>query len=134
MKQLILNDKILDLHLYKSEEEFEKKIVSESDKIFGSTTIYLDIKKRIGKSILSIPDGYLIDYSFPNSPSLFLIENELSNHDTFRHIAPQLLRFAQSFNSLDKVFRINRVSLKDEELTDHEINNLKESDYKSLDF
>mgnify|MGYP001161240145 FL=1 len=98
MKQLILNDKILDLHLYKSEEEFEKKIVSESDKIFGSTTIYLDIKKRIGKSILSIPDGYLIDYSFPNSPSLFLIENELSNHDTFRHIAPQLLRFAQSFN------------------------------------
>ena len=43
-------------------------------------------------------------------------------------------KFIPPFESLDKVFRINRVSLKDEELTDHEINNLKESDYKSLDF
>ena len=43
-------------------------------------------------------------------------------------------KFIPPFNSFDKVFRVNRVSLKDEELTDHEINNLKESDYKSLDF
>ena len=43
-------------------------------------------------------------------------------------------KFIPPFESLDKVFRINRVSMKDEELTDHEINNLKESDYKSLDF
>ena len=43
-------------------------------------------------------------------------------------------KFVPPFDSLDKVFRINRVSLKDEELTDHEINNLNESDYKSFDF
>ncbi len=49
MKLLILDNKILYLHLYKPEKEFEKKIVSESGKIFRSTTIYLDIKKEFVK-------------------------------------------------------------------------------------
>jgi hypothetical protein len=38
------------------------------------------------------------------------------------------------FESLNNVFRINRVSLEDEELPSYQERNLKESDYKSLDF
>ncbi len=43
-------------------------------------------------------------------------------------------KFIPTFESLDNVFRINRVSLEDEELPSYQERNLKESDYKSLDF
>lgn len=97
MKQILSKNKIYNYHEYRTEDEFEKKIVEQSDYIFGEESIYLDIKKRVGKSVLSIPDGYLIDFTISNKPVLYLIENELSSHSTFGHIAPQVLRFAQSY-------------------------------------
>ena len=98
MDKLIVGNDIYEYYKYQYEDNFEKKIVSQSKNIFGENSIYIDIKKRIGKGILSIPDGYLLDFTFPENPALFLIENELSHHDTFRHIAPQMIKFAQSFN------------------------------------
>ena len=35
-------------YVYSKEADFEKMIVENSDKIFGSTGIYFDIKKLIG--------------------------------------------------------------------------------------
>ena len=106
MDQILIKNKIFNCYEYKTEDEFEKKIVENSDNIFGDKTIYLDIKKRVGKTILSIPDGYLIDYTFPNTPSLYLIENELSSHSTFRHIAPQILKFAQSYMQFKRELKL----------------------------
>ncbi len=97
MNKILRNNKIYNIYNYKTENEFEKKIVEKADKIFGEYSIYIDIKRRIGNKILSIPDGYLIDYSFPNNPSLFIIENELSSHDPYRHIGSQILKFATSY-------------------------------------
>lgn len=84
---------------FDKEDEFESIIVKNARSIFGLDTIYLDIKKRIGKSnlIQTVPDGFLIDLSTPNLPRLFVIENEIVSHDPFRHIGIQLLSFATSF-------------------------------------
>jgi len=98
MDKILRNNKVYSLYNYRTEDEFERKIIEKSNFIFGENSIYIDIKKRIGNKILSIPDGYLIDYSFNNSPTLFIIENELSNHDPYRHIGSQMLRFAISYD------------------------------------
>lgn len=65
----------------------------------GEKSIYIDIKKRIGDSILSIPDGYLLDFSFADEPKLYIIENELVTHDPYKHIGQQILKFAISYKA-----------------------------------
>lgn len=84
---------------YDKESDFEKVIVELSEKIFGPDSIYFDIKKRVkGKEIVSIPDGYVLDYANPNKPRLYILENEIVSHDPFKHIGNQMLRFVVSFD------------------------------------
>jgi hypothetical protein len=97
MEKLLLNNKIYSYYEYPLEKEFEQIIVEKSAQIFGKNSIYIDIKKRIGDSILTIPDGYLIDFSFQADPRLYIIENELSSHDPYKHIGSQILKFAISY-------------------------------------
>ena len=83
---------------YDSEEEFEQAVVDHSREIFGPDSVYFDIKKRLkNENVLTIPDGYLLDFSFQHSPRLYIIENELVEHDPFRHIGQQLLKFATAY-------------------------------------
>jgi len=101
MEKLYYDDKNFVFYEYETEKEFEEKIVEYANKIFGDKSIYIDLKKRIGKDkILSIPDGYLLDFSFANDPKLYIIENELAVHDAYRHIGQQILRFAISYKQL----------------------------------
>jgi hypothetical protein len=96
----ILNKNVTYIYYeYPSEKEFEQTIVQHSQHIFGSKSIYIDIKKRIGDSIITIPDGYLMDFSFEKEPRLYIIENELSSHDPYKHIGSQLLKFAISYKA-----------------------------------
>lgn len=85
-------------YVYSKEADFEKMIVENSDKIFGSTGIYFDIKKLIGtpKKGATIPDGYFLDLTFHNDPRLYLVEVELNSHDVYGHIGEQILRFGIS--------------------------------------
>jgi hypothetical protein len=84
---------------YENEKNFEGLIVRFAEQIFGQSSVYIDVKKRIGKTILSIPDGYLIDFSFPRDPRLYIIENELARHDPYKHIGQQLLKFSVSYKA-----------------------------------
>ena len=120
---------------YSLEAEFEKEIVNNAQAIFGSQTIYVDTKKKIGDSIVSIPDGYLIDLSFPTDPKLYIIENELSSHDPYKHIGAQILRFAISYKEsgrkikkllLDHVLNQNEDLKKLEEVA-------KKASYRNID-
>lgn len=100
MKRLIYENKIFTRHDYASENEFEKLIIQYSKEIFGINSIYIDIKKKIGvDNILTIPDGYLMDFSFESDPRLYIIENELAKHDPYKHIGQQLLKFAISYKA-----------------------------------
>ena len=97
MEKLLIENKVYSYYEYPLEKEFEQIIVEKSTQIFGKNSIYIDIKKRIGDSILTIPDGYLIDFSFQADPRLYIIENELSSHDPYKHIGSQILKFAISY-------------------------------------
>lgn len=100
MSRLIYQDKIFTQYEYSSEKEFEKSVIKYSKAIFGDNSLYIDVKKKIGNdNILTIPDGYLIDFSFKSDPKLYIIENELVVHDPYKHIGQQLLKFAISYKA-----------------------------------
>ena len=102
MTLIIINGKQYELFSFDLEEDFEREIVNHAEEIFGKNTILFDVKKRlksIKTSIVSIPDGYLIEASNPDKPRLFILENELAEHDPFNHIGIQLMRFGTSYGS-----------------------------------
>jgi hypothetical protein len=84
---------------FSNEADFEKSVVALADEIFGPSSIYVDVKKRVrGKEIVTIPDGYVIDMTEADNPKLFVIENEIVSHDPFQHIGIQMLKFVTSFD------------------------------------
>lgn len=97
MYKLICNGRVYNSYQYLKENEFESVVVEHSSEIFGKQSIYFDVKKKIGKTNqgATIPDGYLIDFTF-EKPQLYYVEIELSSHDVFGHIAPQIFKFAVS--------------------------------------
>lgn len=100
MDYLLVEGRVFRPYLWELEEDFEREVVMHSRDLFGEESVYIDIKKRIGKGdILSIPDGYLIDFSFKDEPQLYIVENELSTHDPFSHIGEQLLKFSISYKA-----------------------------------
>jgi len=100
MSRLIYKDKIYNHYQYSSEKEFEERIILYSSAIFGSNSLYIDVKKKIrNENIATIPDGYLVDFSFKTDPKLYIIENELVVHDPYKHIGQQLLKFAISYKA-----------------------------------
>ena len=100
---------------YDQEREFEAVIKSNARLLFGSSTIYIDLKARISSAALgmSIPDGILFDFKNIDSPDFYLVEVELAKHDFYRHIFAQVTKFIaffrnpQSRNQLvEKVFPV----------------------------
>lgn len=97
MERIVSGNDIYYLKEYQLEKDFEQDVVANYRHIFGNDTVYIDIKKKIGDNIVTIPDGYLLDFTFSNTPRLYIIENELSVHDAYKHIGTQLLKFAVSY-------------------------------------
>ena len=99
MSQLVTPYGTFNLIHYETEQEFERAVVGHLNDIFGERRIYLDCKRRIGAKDgkQSVPDAYLIDVSSPCDPQLYVVENEISSHDLFKHIGVQLLQFSVSF-------------------------------------
>lgn len=97
MERIVCGNDIYYLKEYQLEKDFEQDVVANYRYIFGPETVYIDIKKKIGDSIVTIPDGYLLDFTFAHNPRLYIIENELGIHDAYKHIGSQLLKFAISY-------------------------------------
>lgn len=89
---------------YDDEKTFEKTLERIAQHVFGERTMYFNLKRKIRSrtDIVGIPDGYLLDFSDPESTSFFLVEVELSTHSVFDHIVPQILRFNQAFDDSSK--------------------------------
>ncbi|MDV3954914.1 hypothetical protein CMT74_03375 [Elizabethkingia anophelis] len=135
MERLVQGNKTYSYYEYGKEQEFEQVIVQQANHIFGSNSIYIDIKKRIGDSIITIPDGYLIDFSFEAEPRLYIIENELSSHDPYKHIGSQLLKFAISYKASGrkiKAFLLEHLIANPKSLSITE-NSLTKAGYRNID-
>lgn len=97
--KIALNNQVFSPTPFNSEQELETAVVSNGLNIFGEKSIYIDIKKKVksaNTSFTNIPDGYVLD--FRSNPKLWVIENELSNHNVFSHVGVQMLKFATQFS------------------------------------
>lgn len=84
-----------------SEAKFEEIVLELSSQIFGIASIYIPIKRRVGReNLVTIPDGYVIDMADPGAPKLYVVENEIVSHDPFKHIGIQMLKFVTSFDEI----------------------------------
>lgn len=86
---------------YEKESELEDAVNEVKGALFGSSRIYLDDKKKIGKKggTSNLPDGYLIDLTNSQDPKIFVVENDLASHQHLKHIAVQILEFSLSFET-----------------------------------
>jgi len=82
------------------EPSLEESIKANAKLIFGEGRYYLDCKRRMGakgkEKRFNIPDGFLLDLR-REDPRLFVVENELAEHDLFKHFGVQLLEFSHSY-------------------------------------
>src|SRR5437870_337119 len=88
-----------ELEPFEDEADLEAAILQVAPVLFGENRIYLDVKRKIGLQgrTRNIPDGYLLDLSSVREPNLYVVENELSSHESIKHIAVQILEFSLSF-------------------------------------
>ena len=136
MEKIIFNDRIYNRYDFLLEKDFESKVVEYSKSIFGKDTVYFDTKKKLSKGeIIAIPDGYLIDFTFENNPRLYIVENELSSHDVFRHIGEQILKFAVSYKASGHKLKKVLLQYLDTQDKDKTLINekLKQSNYRNID-
>ena len=61
-------------HPFDKEAELEQAISELMTPLLGESSIYLDVKKLIAEKgkTRNIPDGYLLDFSSPRKPVLYL--------------------------------------------------------------
>jgi predicted transport protein len=95
---IFLDGKRFAQYSYNNEDEFEKDVSSNAKKLFGENIIYINTKLKMGSKSLggSIPDGFLFDFTDVKNSYFYLVEIELSTHDFYRHIFPQITKFFSS--------------------------------------
>jgi hypothetical protein len=83
----------------KETEDLEPMVIEHAQDIFGKNSIYFDKKQKL-KSLAgvgSIPDGLVI--MFGSVPQWHIVEVELSSHDPYAHIVPQVDKFINGIDN-----------------------------------
>jgi hypothetical protein len=96
--KISIDKTIYEQDSFSSEQELEEAVQKHAEDIFSNDSVYACIKRRVtnkNNNFINIPDAYVID--FRGRPKLWVVENELSTHDSFRHIGVQMLQFASQF-------------------------------------
>jgi predicted transport protein len=98
---IVVNSSRLLEYEYKNEKDFEIDISENSKYLFGDKTIYINSKKKVEAKTLggAIPDGFFFDFSDSSDPQFYIVEVELSKHDFFSHIFPQITKFFAFFKN-----------------------------------
>jgi predicted transport protein len=98
---LYFNGKRFNELPFQNEDEFERLVVENSRILFGEKSLYIDLKSRVEGRVLgsAIPDGLLMDFRDPENPEFYLVEVELSQHDFYKHIFPQVTKFFAFFKN-----------------------------------
>jgi len=98
---------------YPKEEDIERDVIQNSQLFFGDKSLFIDAKRKIDSKFIgaTIPDGFLFDFSEPDNPEFYIVEVELSSHDFYKHIFPQITKFFAFFKNqqsqselIDKLF------------------------------
>src|SRR3989344_1361705 len=138
MTNILISGKKYSLLDFETEEVFEKAVIENCKYLFGNDVVYIDIKKRFGKSESynkGVPDGYLIDFTSNKQPRLYFVENELSTHDVYNHISEQFVRFTTITRTSQNQIRTKLLEvIKSNTALSKEIEKyLKNTDFKNID-
>lgn len=89
--------KYFQTNFHGKELEFEKVVFTQYKHLFGDNAILFTKKKiQTATNIGTIPDAFIIDFE---KEKWFIIEVEISNHDVYSHIVPQLTKFSSALNN-----------------------------------
>jgi len=87
---IILEDRKLIEAKFADEQELEDLIIANSEHFFGPSSIFVSKKKiKTKDGFGTIPDGFAVDLS---TRIWYIVEAELSHHNVWTHIAPQLTK------------------------------------------
>lgn len=112
MSKIILQNNKYSLYDFENEAEFEKAVIENQKYLFGKDSIYIDIKKLIGKNNhRGIPDAFLIDFFDIKKPQLYIVENEISSHNVYSDITEQIARFNTSI--ISSINQIRNILIKE---------------------
>ena len=97
MARIILKNNEYSLYDFDNEPDFEKAVIENQKYLFGKDSVYVNVKKRIGRDKhQGIPDAFLIDFYDAKKPQLYILENEVASHNVYSHISEQIVRFGTS--------------------------------------
>jgi hypothetical protein len=88
---IILDDKKQIETKFINEQEVEDLVISNFEHFFGPSSILISKKKikTTNDGFGNIPDGFAVDLS---AQVWYIVEAELSHHNVWTHIAPQLTK------------------------------------------
>ena len=82
---------------YQRESELERMVEEHYAEIFGMDTLYFPKQKiKSHSGIGTIPDGFIISM---DDKKWFLLEVELSSHDLYKHVVPQVSKFLNAYDA-----------------------------------
>ena len=97
--KLLKDGVIYNLQKYNLEIDLEKEVFEHYKEIFGKNTILFNKSKiKTNSNIGTIPDGFIIDIE---NKKWYVVEVELSHHDIYGHIGPQIMKFLNSIKNPD---------------------------------
>lgn len=97
---LLVDNEVFKLYEYQREEELERRVSTLGGFVFGSKALYFDIRQRMASKAkkVNVTDGVLLQLRKDKS-KLWVVEHELSSHDLYGHIQPQILGFIRSLRN-----------------------------------
>lgn len=102
---ILTKEGLFTLKEYSNENELERLVVSNASKIFGTHSIYFDIKHRIeSKAKMRVADGLLLDL---HNKMFWIVEHELSKHDPYKEIEPQINGFLRALSNEETIAKVS---------------------------
>ena len=97
---LLVGNEVFKLYRYRREEELENRVSELVRFIFGPETVYFDIRQRMKSKAkrINVTDGILLQLKKEKS-KLWIVEHELSSHDLYLHVQPQIMGFIRSLRN-----------------------------------
>ncbi|MFQ5757695.1 MAG: hypothetical protein ACE5H7_16575 [Acidiferrobacterales bacterium] len=98
----LIIDKFSKLHRtvsHTKESDLQACVTVVASQMFGATTVYVDGKKRLGgDDVVTIPSGYVIDLTEPQTPRLFVVKVAIAQYAPFFQLGVDLFKFVAAFD------------------------------------
>lgn len=135
MEILVTETGEFEYYNYSKESELESFVIKTANELFGPDAAFIELKKSLGRGKkISYPDGYVIDLSDVENPTLFIVEAELSKHDVYEHMYVQISKHLNFFDKNKKKIKndLENAIEDDIKIKQFILDRIKKSEYLSI--